>query len=194
MTRLMELWDQKIDLADNKIFDVGTDIHNTALDIIAMASYGLQVERTHLVKEIEEVQRTATAGKHAKHVAVFQSARLNDELAGLTLLADSLQVALRSPIPKIHYTLYATLSSSMRKAKRGMERLRKREIEAAIRRRDEGQAEWCAVDSMIAREAAMAQKEGKKSNPHAEVISSEVSNITSRVHEYVRVILVLIRS
>ena len=175
--RMLELWDQKLNLAGGKIFDVGTDVHNGALDMIAIASYGVEEERTHLVKELRVLKKKQTT----KDTVEFEGVTPNDELTGLVVLADSLMVALRSPIPKIHYTLYAALSPKIRKAKAAVDGLRKREIEAGIKRRQEGKAERCAVDSLLEREAAMAAKEGRKPNPHSKVIESEVSEHASRM-------------
>lgn len=62
----------------------------------------------------------------------------------------------------------------MRKARAGRDRLRDREVAKSIERRRLGQPQRCALDSMLAREDAIAEKEGRKPDYRSQTIMSEV--------------------
>lgn len=62
----------------------------------------------------------------------------------------------------------------MRNAHRLAARLQQREIANGLERRRTGQAQRCAVDQILAREEAMAEKEGRKPDYYSQTITSEV--------------------
>lgn len=176
-SRLVELWSRKLSLSQGRPFDVSEDIHNVALDIIMVASFGLDMEQTHLAKQMcnLESKTTASGGKGTDQMFEFEPVPLDDELQAFAVLTDSVSLAIRSPAPRLHHFLYRNLSSQMRRAAALRDGLRDREITKSLERAKAGLAEQCAMDQMLAREHAMAEKEGRKADYYSQTITSEVS-------------------
>lgn len=99
---------------------------------------------------------------------------MDEEQSCFTTLADSVGLSMRSPLPTIHHFLYRNLWPKMRRARAGRDRLRDHEIAKSIERRESGQPQRCALDNMLAREDAIAEKEGRKPNYRSQTIMSEV--------------------
>lgn len=56
-------------------------------------------------------------------------------------------------------------------------KLQDREIAKSIERREKGHPQRCALDNMMAREDAIAEKEGRKPDYRSQAILSEVCHI-----------------
>ena len=171
---LVDLWDAKARLSNGRPFDVGKDIHNAALDIVMAASFGLGLEHSQIAKQIRELESTSSPGGQDK-VFEFKHVPIDEEIGAFTILADSIAVAVRSPLPRLGHFLYRNLSPMMRRAAAGRDRLRNREIAKSVERRNSGHPQRCAMDNMLAREDVIAEKEGRKPNYYSDVILSEVS-------------------
>ncbi|CAJ0546731.1 Ff.00g013580.m01.CDS01 [Fusarium sp. VM40] len=185
---LLELWGRKRSLADGRPFNVADDIHNAALDIILGASFGLEPDQGQLSRQLSQLKSKTVSGGH--HDAFeFEPVPLDDELASFTILADSASVAIRSPAPVIHHFLYRNLNAKMRKARAGRDRLRDREVAKSIERRRLGQPQRCALDSMLAREDAIAEKEGRKPDYRSQMIMSELLGYLVAGHETTSAVL-----
>ena len=171
---LMELWDRKRRLSGGRPFDVSNDIQEAVFDIILGASFGVDSEQGQIAKELEELQaKTVSGGKD--DAFEFEPVPLYDEdLSSFDTLIKSFTVCIRFPWPLVAHFIYRNLSSKMREAIAMRAKLRDREIAKSIERKERGQPQRCALDNMMAREDAMAEKEGRKPNYRSQSIISEV--------------------
>ncbi|KAF4338405.1 cytochrome P450 monooxygenase 1A1 [Fusarium beomiforme] len=184
---LLKLWHRKLELSGGRPFDIAQDIHNSALDIILDASFGIKSEG-QIGRQLEELEvKTASGGKD--DLFEFEDVPLDDEQSCFTTLSDSVGLSMRSPLPTIHHFLYRNLSSKMRRARAGRDRLRDREIAKSIERRESGQPQRCALDNMLAREDAIAEKEGRKPNYRSQMIMSELMGYLVAGHETTSAVL-----
>ncbi|TWU77832.1 hypothetical protein ED733_002267 [Metarhizium rileyi] len=184
--RTIGLWDKKLDLCGGQPFEAGEDVHHAALDMIVVSAFGLDVEKTHLVKKHSFLRPGSVPDKNEKHmnqVFEFEDVPLDPELGALTTLAESTRYALRSPFPRLLHWYNRNFSPTMKGAQSLVREMRHREIAASIKRRDDGQTEWCALDHMIARETAIAEKEGRQANFHTQAIASELLGYLIGGHE-----------
>ncbi|KAM5349817.1 hypothetical protein ACJ41O_006322 [Fusarium nematophilum] len=183
---LIDLWRRKLSMSGGRPFEGSEDIHNAALDIIMAASFGLDADQAQLAKQISclEVKSSSTSyAANQEDEVEFVEVPLGQELESFTVLADSVSLAVRSPIPRIHHFLYRNLSPTMRRAREGRDRLRNREIAKSVERRRSGHPERCALDNMLAREDSMAEKEGRKPNYYSQTIMSELLGYLVAGHE-----------
>ncbi|EEU37408.1 uncharacterized protein NECHADRAFT_51378 [Fusarium vanettenii 77-13-4] len=170
---LVDLWNSKARFSNGRPFDVGKDIHNAALDIVMAASFGLGLEHSQVAKQIRELESASSPGGQ-DDVFEFKHVPIDDEIGAFTILADSIAVAVRSPLPRLGHFLYRNLSPMMRRAAAGRDRLRNREIAKSVERRESEHPQRCALDNMLAREDVIAEKEGRKPNYYSQVILSEL--------------------
>ncbi|KAG4261410.1 hypothetical protein FPRO03_11961 [Fusarium proliferatum] len=185
---LLKLWDRKLDLSGGRPFDIAQDIHNSALDIILSASFGIDSGDGQIGRQLEELKtRTVSGGKD--DLFKFADISIDEEQSCFTTLADSVGLSMRSPLPTIHHFLYRNLSPKMRRARAGRDRLRDREIAKSIERRESGQPQRCALDNMLAREDAIAEKEGRKPNYRSQTIMSELMGYLVAGHETTSAVL-----
>jgi hypothetical protein len=103
----------------------------------------------------------------------FEHVPLDPELGALTTISDSPYKAFRSPFPRLLHWYNRRFSSIMKAATAITDQMHNREITASIERRAKGQPERCALDHMIARETAIAEKEERKPNFYSQAMKSE---------------------
>ncbi|RMJ13331.1 hypothetical protein CDV36_007013 [Fusarium kuroshium] len=172
---LIDLWTSKLRLAKGRPFNACEDIHNAALDIVMAASFGLEPEQSQIAKQTRELEVSESSKTGGQDDAFeFKHVPLDEELQCFTTLGDSILVAVRSPLPLLSHFLYRNLSPMMRRAAAGRDKLRNREIAKSIERMKAGHPERCAMDNMLAREDAIAAKEGRNPNYYSEVILCEL--------------------
>lgn len=170
---LIKLWDGKLAMCNGRPFDAAEDIHNSALDIIMALSFGPDAIHEQTVKHLSLLESNATEGSDDDEFK-FVDLPLDEELQFFTILSESVAIAIRSPFPKLHHFLYRNLSAPMRRAQAGRDSLRNREVTKSVERRKSGHSERCALDNMLAREDAMAAKEGRQPNYYSDTIMDEV--------------------
>ncbi|KAF4956535.1 hypothetical protein FSARC_11537 [Fusarium sarcochroum] len=172
-TTLLKLWDHKRNIAGGRPFDASEDVHDAVLDIIARASFGIESDKGPLNQQLDQLKSKTTSG--GKDDAFeFEHAPLDPGLACFPVLIAGTSVAIKSPAPVTHHFLYRNLSPSMRRARADLDNLTNRETAKSIERRRLGRPQRCALDNMLAREEAIAEKEGRKPEYHSQIIKSEL--------------------
>ncbi|KAJ4007488.1 hypothetical protein NW752_007532 [Fusarium irregulare] len=183
-SRLVELWSLKAEYAGGNYFSAADDVHNAALDIIICAAFGLDTEKTQLVKEIQELKPHSDPATIKKDDEFqFKPVSLNEELNALAIVGDSVAKVIKTPVPLVFHFLYRNLSSKWKKAFALASQLQEREIANGIKRRRNGEAMKCALDEISVREEAMAEKEGRKPDYYSQVITSELMTYLIGGHE-----------
>ncbi|KAF5228502.1 hypothetical protein FAUST_11049 [Fusarium austroamericanum] len=180
-SRLVELWNLKLDLADGKFFFASRDIHHAALDIIVCVSFGMDTQDTQLVKEKDQLSIEPSSENDGE--ISFKEVPLREELGALTILSESVAKIVRTPSPTFFHFLYRNLSSQMRNAIALTRKLQRREIANGIKRRQNGEAMKCALDEISVREEATAKKEGREPDYHSQTIASELMSYLIGGHE-----------
>ncbi|XEV02460.1 hypothetical protein FSHL1_007747 [Fusarium sambucinum] len=180
---LMTLWDRKRQSSGGRPFDISHDIHNAAFDIILGASFGVDSGQGQIGKELDELRsKTMTGGDDDAfefgHVPFY-----DEELGCFDVLIESFDVSMRSPYPLVSHFIYRNLSAKMREANAMRAKLQDREIAKSIERREKGQPQRCALDNMMAREDAIAEKEGRKPDYRSQAILSELLGYLVAGHE-----------
>lgn len=158
-------------------FDASEDIHQATLDTIMAVSFGLGDETSQISKKIDSLAPKRNASD--TDIFEFEPIGLDPELRAFTVLADSLAIAIESPAPGIHHYLYRTLSPTMRQAVASRDRIRARETKKSIERKLAGRPLRCALDQVLAREDAIAEREGRKPDYNSKIIFDEVSTRTN---------------
>ncbi|KAJ4251393.1 hypothetical protein NW762_011375 [Fusarium torreyae] len=170
---LLKLWDRKRSISGGRPFDVSEDVHDAALDIIASASFGIESDKGPLSQQLHQLKsKTKSGGKDDSFE--FEHAPIDKGLACFPVLIESTSVAIRSPAPVPHHFLYRNLLPKMRRARADLDKLTNREIAKSSERRRLGRPQRCALDNMLAREEAIAEKEGRKPEYHRQIIKSEL--------------------
>ena len=87
------------------------------MDIIICAAFGLDTEKTQLVKEIQELKPHSDPStiKNDEEFQ-FKAVSLNEELNALAIVGDSVAKVIKTPAPRVFHFLYRNLSSKWRKA------------------------------------------------------------------------------
>ena len=153
------------------------------MDIIICAAFGLDTEKTQLVKEIQELKpHSDPATIKNDDEFQFKPVSLNEELNALAIVGESVAKVIKTPAPLVFHFLYRNLSSKWRKAFALASQLQEREIANGIKRRRNGEAMKCALDEISVREEALAKKEGRKPDYYSQVITSEVSDTTKFIN------------
>ncbi|CAF3524350.1 unnamed protein product [Fusarium graminearum] len=180
-SRLVDLWNLKLNFADGKFFAASRDIHHAALDIIVCASFGIDTQDTQLVKEKDQLSIEPSSENDGE--ISFKEVSLREELGALTILSESVAKVVRTPSPPFFHFLYRNLSSTMRNAIALTRKLQRREIANGIKRRQNGEAMKCALDEISVREEATAKKEGREPDYHSQAIASELMSYLIGGHE-----------
>ncbi|RFN54955.1 cytochrome p450 1a1 [Fusarium flagelliforme] len=181
--KLMELWDRKTQLSGGRPFDIAHDIQEAVFDIILGASFGVDSGAGQIGKELDELKAKTTSGGQDDAFEFEPVALYDEDLSSMGTLIESFNVCIRFPWPIVAHFIYRNISSKMRKATAMRIQLQEREIAKSIERKENGHAQRCALDSMMEREDAIAEKEGRKPNYRNQSIISELLGYLVAGHE-----------
>lgn len=178
-TDLLELWDQKLRLAEGHPFEASSDIYHTALDAAWAAVFGADPSNSNIrahLKICSSTQSLELPSNMDKEVSL-PTAPNPAAMQSIITLADSLETSIKSPVPKIaHWFLRQT--PSMRKAKVIKDNFIKNEVEKT-KQRFAAQVESdrevrCAMDDIIRREILLSEKENRTPMLHSRAMYDEV--------------------
>jgi hypothetical protein len=181
---LLQLWDEKAKVAAGRPFDASNDVHHAALDMIMGASFGIEKPQSMLQAGLETIERTkgkVPTVEDKDAVVNFEIPPLLPELHACKTIADSVGIALRSPVPWLNAIIYRNFVPSMRNALAVYGGMARREIGKSVERLHSGHAQRCAMDQLTAREEVLAKKDGRKPDYYSEVIKDEVRCPPTRV-------------
>ncbi|KAI9159177.1 Cytochrome P450 monooxygenase TRI13 [Paramyrothecium foliicola] len=184
---LFELLSRKARAAKGRPFNANDDMHDAALDIIISISFGLEDDKSQLLKQLNGLQPKKGSAKNTNGTVddefEFEHVPLQDELAAFAVLADSVHRSLTSPVPELHNFLYKRFSKTMRSSLAIVNRVRDREVFKSLERKRTGETPKCAMDQLLAREDGLAEAEGRKPNYYSESIKSELIGYLLAGHE-----------
>jgi len=184
---LLRLWRERIRLAPGRPFEADRDIIRNLVDVIIKATFGFEVgaveAQYNLVSGINRIQLP----KDVDAPVIFPEA--DDPLAytSVRTLVDSLQIALKSPIPRQHLTFALNFYPSLVAARKWNENMMGDRLKAAWEKfsgnADQDDQVKSAVDLLVQREAQMANKDNRDVQYDTRVIRDELFGFFSAGHE-----------
>ncbi|RGP68819.1 hypothetical protein FSPOR_5025 [Fusarium sporotrichioides] len=191
VNNLVKLWREKSLHAEERPFDGKQDIQRAALDAITAVSFGLEDENSATRRQLDDMLSRSHAGAPFAgpegDIVKFPSLPLTKELdATLTLIA-SAAVGFSSPIPRWHHWFLRQFRY-MRDAARTREEWTRREVDKAVKTISDGASEnttveRTALEYMVLREAAAANKAGRSPRFHRPRIYDELFGIIIAGHD-----------
>ena len=177
----MELWRIKASIAKGRPFPAYQDIYGAALDIINGVAFAVPTTETIMTREITHLRTNPPPKIDGGEEAIFPfpSLPLDLEAQACIDVVDSISVAFRSPVPRLSHFLYRQ-TPHMRRVLKIKDNMIRRNIGKGLVRmeeRVEGGKERemrCAVDMILLREKAIAQKAGIKPDYYRPAIQGEV--------------------
>ncbi|KAK1085086.1 hypothetical protein LTR48_004853 [Friedmanniomyces endolithicus] len=174
--QLIDFWREKVRLAQNHPFDVHKDLYKAGLDVIWAASFGSdigvtknQLECLRGIDRLDGPTETDTA-------FAFPTAADPDDFTAIMTLAESVEIPMSSPMPRIHHRLALRFLPRLASATKMKDRLIKEHIDASwlkFSAAKEGDTR-CALDLIIRREVLIAGKEGRAPAYDTQVIADEL--------------------
>ncbi|KAK0875779.1 hypothetical protein LTR87_010380 [Friedmanniomyces endolithicus] len=179
--QLINFWREKVRLAQNHPFDVHKDLYKAGLDVIWAASFGSdigvtknQLECLRGIDRLDGPTETDTA-------FAFPTAADPDDFTAIMTLAESVEIPMSSPMPRIHHRLALRFLPRLASATKMKDRLIKEHIDASwlkFSAAKEGDTR-CALDLIIRREVLIAGKEGRAPAYDTQVIADELGHETT---------------
>ncbi|RYP24612.1 hypothetical protein DL765_000438 [Monosporascus sp. GIB2] len=188
---LVELWRTKARLAEGRPFDAHEDIYHFALDAMSGFTFGHGFHYSILRPTAEAVQGLDMAAQKAlsstdpkEDPVSFPHGKQPDLMWAFTELTELVAYLLGNPFPHLTWA-YVLRKPASKKAYRIKETFIHGELQGAVQRLGEGRADKpsSAVDYIVAREKAMAEKAGRKPDYFSRVIVDEIFGIIYTGHE-----------
>ena len=184
---LLELWRKRAHLAQGRPFEADKDIIRNLVDVIIRATFGFDVgaiaAQLNRLSGVDKID----VPDNADSPAIFPYAADPEAYTSVRTLVDSLQIALKSPIPKQHLTFALKFYPSLVAARRWNENMMGDRLRAAWRKfsgnPDQDDLVKSAVDLLVQREAQMAQRENRNVKYDTRVIRDELFGFFSAGHE-----------
>jgi hypothetical protein len=182
---LLRLWQTKSDLAKGHPFADDEDIFHGALDVMFAAVFGLPSDASTLHAERQGLLSSGSTGiqlsSDLDKPAAFPHSPRSPVFDAILTLTESFEVASKSPAPRLTHWALRQLPY-MRKAKNAKDDYIISELKKGIQRLEAGEkAARCALDDMLQRELALAEKECRPPNYINRAMIDEVSTDVARV-------------
>ncbi|KAL2828394.1 cytochrome P450 monooxygenase [Aspergillus cavernicola] len=188
---LVDLWARKAQLANGHPFSASEDFYNAALDAIWAVTFPLDPKDS-----VINAQRQLLAGTTSINTtilstdidepAVFPEAPIPDAPKSILTLTESLESVMISPLPKFTFWLMSQLPY-MRRARAAKETMISTELEKAKVRfsgnTKKDQVARCALDDILHRELAAAEKEGREPVYNTRTIYDELFGLLLAGHD-----------
>lgn len=187
-TRLINLWNHKLDLAQGRPFSAADDLFLAAFDAVAAFTFGSSFPHSALKAQVDGLNSLSPndiARGTADDAVDFPTFDIDESISSMIRLVDGIETAQSSPSPSLAWVV-TKLSKWFRRASAVKDRCIRDEIEkaaASIKQADDDASlvqERHAVDHIIKREKALAQKEGREPDLFAGRIIDEVCSIILR--------------
>ncbi|KAF5719485.1 cytochrome P450 monooxygenase 3A14 [Fusarium mundagurra] len=188
---LVKLWHEKCVHAAELPFDGKRDIQRATLDVITATSFGLDDENSATKRQLDDMLARSTAGvkftQPGKKIVDFPVHPLTKELDATLTIVESSAVGFSSPMPRLHYWILKQFPY-LKNAARVREEWTRREIDKAVEAMPKDGSEntsatRSALEFMVLREAAAAQKAGRPPRFHRRRIYDELFGFIIAGHD-----------
>ncbi|KAH8198801.1 hypothetical protein TruAng_007024 [Truncatella angustata] len=183
---LVGLWTLKAELAKEKPFDAKKDIVDATMDIINAAafSFGDHMSTTkHQLKHLSELGQSQVVHGSDGAVRFLRLPEISD-IAAISAVADHLGTQFRSMMPRLDHKIRMLTQPELRRNFARKDALISREIAKSVMRFDNGdRTTFSALDHLLHRERAAAQKANRKPVFHSPRIKDEIFGYVIAGHE-----------
>lgn len=166
LMELIELWNFKAEVANGRPFPAHRDIDESAMDTIFAVAFGEKHERSVSKLKLEALSQSQSLDVpgDVNTPYEFSDVPLPPEVDTLNRVNQTMWVSFASPIPRLHH--WFLRQTIWRKSFARKESFITSEITDSVRRlaaaKDKKAACRCAMDHMVSRELAIAEKEGRQ--------------------------------
>lgn len=176
------MWRTKARIAEGRPFDAHEDIYHFALDAMSGFTFGHGFDHSSIQPTSEAIRSLDLAAKEklrgtgtSQDPVSFPHGKMPGVLWAFMELTELVAYMLGNPFPRLTWSFVLRKPAS-RKAYRIKEDFIRAEVKRAVQRLGEGGTEkpTSAVDYIVAREKALAEKAGKKPDYFSRVIVDEV--------------------
>ena len=187
MQDLLELWRQRIRLAPGRPFRADQDIIRSVVDLILLATFGMQTGLSRSQHDLLAGVDTIDAPADADVPAAFPEAGESVAYTAIRTLVDSIQIGMNSPIPKLHMQFALRFYPALSAARKHTDNLMTAILQAAwqkVATSDGGDPQFAsAVDLLVQREAQTAAKQNRDVRYDTRVIRDELFGFYLTGHE-----------
>ena len=184
---LLKLWKRKSQLAEGRPFQADKDIIRNLVDVIIKATFGFYVgaiaAQATNIAQYDKVEVPSSK----EEAVVFPAADDPEAYTSVRLLVDSLEIAMRSPLPRQHLQFALGWYPSLVKARKWNEDMMGRRLDNAWKtfsaNTEADDQVKSAVDLLVQREAQMAKREGRDVMYDTRVIRDELFGFFAAGHE-----------
>jgi len=185
---LIQLWNEKERLSQGRPWSAKDDIYDVALESIWAAVFGIEEtatvtkEQLALLSPLKSIDLPASKDEEA----VFERAPAPAAFDAVIKLTDSLEMVGKSPMPRIQGLIMRYLMPSIKRLMVLRDKAIKEEvIKAENRMNTSGKKDniKAAVDHMLRREKAFAEKQGRKPDYHSKVMYAELFGLLLAGHD-----------
>ncbi|KAK5129842.1 hypothetical protein LTR08_002779 [Meristemomyces frigidus] len=164
---LIDLWRTKADLAQGHPFDASEDIEGGMMDAIYAAAFGSSVGTTlaqsTLISSLQKLDRLPT---DPDVVAVFPQGPRPAVKDAITIIANSSEIPMTSPLGRWHHAFALRYYPTINKAVKFKDQLVREKLHAAWQKFTSADASAddikCAADLIVEREVTLAKKQGRQ--------------------------------
>jgi len=164
---IVKLWQLKAELAEGHAFDAAMDLGYLTYDIILAAAANVDDSEAQINKyfqKLQEMPQPVRLPSSKTELAEFPPSELTDLLSSLFAIAEASGKAFQTPLPGLFH-MFNNRKAKMRKAYHDRDTIMRSCIRDAVRRLQDDGASFkptSAVDYIVKREAAAAEKEGRE--------------------------------
>lgn len=184
---LIGLWGEKERLSQGRPFAADRDIVRSVVDLIFLASLGIRTDMSKAQAEALSNIDTIEPKSDTDAPVEFPSVKESRAYTAIRTLADSIQIGMSSPFPRLHMNIALRCYPSLVSAKRYTDRIMSTILQSAWKKfyksKDADEQVTCAADLLVKREAQMAQKSNRAVMENSSAIRDELFGFYLAGHE-----------
>lgn len=185
---MVNLFREKMRLANGHPFTVSDDIHRGVLDAIWAAAFGTDIGTTKIQLNLLAGLNQIPLPKLGDGAAIFPVGPTPEEFDCIITIANSGSIPMGSPVPRLHYRLALKLIPSLRKAMKRKDQLLQERLDAAWNKFKEDpdvsmDQLKSATELVVQREVQMAKKENRLPQYDTPDIKDELVGFLIAGHE-----------
>jgi hypothetical protein len=176
---LVRLWDLKSELSRGHPFRADEDIYRAALDVLWSSMFNLDPSDGSTRAQIQVCSAVKNFDlSNVDEESTFPQAPNPSAIQAVLTLTHSVEACIKSPFPRLTFWMLRQ-TPTMRNAKAVKENFIKEQVNETIQRfgglAKKERDVRCAMDGILTREIALAEKDGRKPMFHSRAMYDEVS-------------------
>lgn len=185
---MIDLCREKMRLAEGRPFPLHDDIHRGVLDAIWAVAFGTDIGTTKMQLKLLAGIEKIPLPKYGIAPAHIPLASTPEEFNCIITIANSGEIPLRSPLPRLHYRLALKFFPSLRAAMKRKDKLIRERLEEAWNKFNGGptmetEQPRSATELIVQREVSIAKKENRPPQYNTPDIQDELFGFLIAGHE-----------